>query len=366
MTSRAIVFPPFPKGLKGRRQELATLARVVASAPSARIALVGGGGSGKSMLACALGYRVAARFPGGIHWFRSGPWDQRTLAEMLALRFGRPRDRASLLPGLRAAFADRGPTFVVLDNHENDRAVASLLNDLEAAPVTWVVTARRCLLGGVYVFPVVAPLVTSGKSAFPRVAPLARLLRYSPLALGVADGLVRSRAIGVSALRGWLLERGVDRVRVIAHEDDLPEVALLVEWTWPRLTADQRRILAVLAYSQGDHMDGISLCTLGRVPSARRERALGGLAAWNLVQEPLPGRYALHAVVRHAVLQRTKFAARRILDHYVDMLERDRRRLDLEQTHLYAAMDYAHEQSNLAQMLRIERLVESLADAGEG
>jgi hypothetical protein len=48
------------------------------------------------------------------------------------------------------------------------------------------------------------------------------------------------------------------------------------------------------------------------------------------------------------------------------MLERDRRRLDLEQTHLYAAMDYAHEQSNLAQMLRIERLVESLADAGEG
>jgi hypothetical protein len=356
------VFPPYPKGLKGRRQELATLASVIGSVPNSRIALVGGGGSGKSMLACALGYRVKRSFPGGVHWFRSGPWDERTLAEMLAIRFGRPRDRASLLPELSAAFLARGPTLVVLDNHENDRAVAGLLNHLEGSPVTWIVTARRCLLGGVYVFPVVAPLVTRGKSAFPRVAPLARILRYSPLALGVADGLVRSGAVSVDELRDWLIERGVERVRVIAHEDDLPEVALLVEWAWPRLIPEQRRVLAVLGHSQGDHMDAASLCVLGAVPSAQRGRALAGLAAWNLIQEPLPGRYALHAVIRHAVVQRVRFQARRILDHYVDLLERDRGRLDLEQTHLYAAMDFAHEHSNLALMLRIERLVASLAE----
>ena len=29
-------------------------------------------------------------FPGGIHWFRVGAWDARTLGEMLAVRFGTP------------------------------------------------------------------------------------------------------------------------------------------------------------------------------------------------------------------------------------------------------------------------------------
>jgi hypothetical protein len=359
----SVAFPPFPVGLKGRRQELTTLARMVRTVPHARLALVGGGGSGKSMLACALGYRVKSSFPGGIHWFRSGPWDTRTLAEMLAIRFGSPRERPRLFRSLRDTFARRGPTLVVLDNHENDRAVALLLNELDGAPVTWLVTARRCLLGGLYVFPVVAPLATSGKIAFPRVHSLATLLRHSPLALSIADGLVRSGAVRVDALRAWLLERGVDRVRVIAHEDDLPEVALLVEWAWPKLTLEERRILAVLAYVEGDHMDAGSVCSLARVAGgAKNERPLARLRAWNLVQRPLPSRYALHAVVRYAVARRTRFEPGRILEHYIELLERHPDRLDLEQTHLYAAMDYAQGRSDVSFILRVGRLTASLAD----
>jgi hypothetical protein len=359
----AAAFPPFPAGLKGRRQELATLARMIRSVPKARMALVGGGGSGKSMLACALGYRVKADFPGGIHWFRSGPWDTRTLGEMLAIRFGSSRERHRLFRSLRETFAKRGSTFVVLDNHENDRAVAALLNELGDAPVTWVVTARRCLLGGMYVFPVVAPLATTGKTAFPRVRSLSTLLRYSPLALGIADAFVGSGAIRAPALRAWLVEQGVDRVRVIAHEDDLPEVALLVDWAWPKLTLEERRILAVLAHLDGDHMAAESVCTLARAGGGRTdEEALARLRAWNLVQRPLPGRYALHAVVRYAVARRTRFDAGRILDHYIDLLERHPERLDLEQTHLYAAMDYAQGRSDVGFILRVGRLTASLAD----
>jgi hypothetical protein len=365
-----VAFPPFPAGLKGRRQELATLARLVRATQRARLALVGGGGSGKSMLACALGYRVKSSFPGGIHWFRSGPWDLRTLGEMLAIRFRSARERSRLFRSLRDTFAERGPTLVVLDNHENDRAVASLLNELEDAPVTWVVTARRCLLGGLYVFPVVAPLATTGKSAFPRVRALGTLLRYSPLALSIADGFVRSGAVRVEALRAWLVERGVDRVRVIAHEDDLPEVALLVDWAWPRLTLEERRMLAVLANLEGDHMDAWSVCALARAGgSSKSERALARLRAWNLVQRPLPSRYALHAVVRYAIARRTRFEAGRILEHYVDLLERYPERLDLEQTHLYAAMDYAQGRSDVGFILRVGRLTDSLADvsrSGDG
>jgi hypothetical protein len=365
-----VAFPPFPTGLKGRRQELATLARMIRSVPHVRMALVGGGGSGKSMLACALGYRVKADFPGGIHWFRSGPWDTRTLAEMLAIRFGSSRERPRLFRSLRETFAKRGSTLLVLDNHENDRAVASLLNELDAVPVTWLVTARRCLLGGMYVFPVVAPLATTGKTAFPRVRSLSTLLRYSPLALSVADALVSSGAVRVDVLRGWLVDHGVERVRVIAHEDDLPEVALLVDWAWPKLAVEERRILAVLAHLDGDHMDAESVCTLARAGSGSKgERALERLREWNLVQRPLPDRYALHAVVRYAVARRTRFEAGRILEHYIDLLERHPERLDLEQTHLYAAMDYAQGRSDISFILRVGRLTASLADvvhSGDG
>src|SRR5207244_6732266 len=114
-------FPPVPRGLKGRAGELATLARTIEATAPARLALVGAGGSGKSMLACALGHRLARRFEGKIHWFRVGRWDFRTLAEMLALRFGTSRERGSLVPRLRAFLASEGERLIVLDNHEDDR-----------------------------------------------------------------------------------------------------------------------------------------------------------------------------------------------------------------------------------------------------
>ena len=77
-----------------------------------------------------------------------GAWDARTLGEMLALRFGTPRGRSVLFQGLRRFLTrDRG-VFIVLDNHEDDRAMARLLDELRDAHATWVITARRCLLWG--------------------------------------------------------------------------------------------------------------------------------------------------------------------------------------------------------------------------
>src|SRR6187551_1681188 len=85
------LFPPPPVGLRGRAQELETLSAALLAAPPTRLALVGSGGSGKSMLACALGHHLAAEFEGRVHWFRVGAWDYYTLTEMLALQFGTPR-----------------------------------------------------------------------------------------------------------------------------------------------------------------------------------------------------------------------------------------------------------------------------------
>lgn len=352
-------FPPRPKTMRGRSAELTTLARMVSAEAVKRIALVGSGGSGKSMLAAALAHRVAPRFEGGIHWFRIGAWDARTLFEMLALRFGTSRERDRLVPDLLAHLDDRGPAFIVLDNHEDDRATAQVLDALAASPATFLVTARRCLLAGVLVYPVTAPLVTSGEAAFPRVAELTRRLRWNPLALDIADAIVASGKATTRSLDAWLGKNGIDSVHVIEHEDDLPEVALLVAWAWPRLSEDAHRMLAVLAWVEGDHIDATSLAELAGVSTraSRASRAIADLARWHLVQEQMPDRYALHAVVRHAVRKRTTIDPRKYFDHYVPLLEQNPDRLDIEQTHLFAAMDYAHRASDLDAMLRLERLL---------
>ena len=157
-----------PDPFRGRTGELRTLAAAYASGEGVRVALVGSGGSGKSTLAAALGHRLGRHIPGGREWFRVGRWDHRTLLDMLAIRLRVPlggyRESAGRLSRLRRSLAARGKMLVVLDNHENDRATAALLNALAGLPVWWLITARRCLLSGVSVFPVVPPLVTAGRN----------------------------------------------------------------------------------------------------------------------------------------------------------------------------------------------------------
>ncbi|MEO8900952.1 MAG: hypothetical protein ABI488_04820 [Polyangiaceae bacterium] len=351
--------PPPPLGLKGRAAELATLSKTIESAAPTRLALVGAGGSGKSMLASALAHRLARFFARRVHWFRVGSWDYYTLTEMLALRMG-VADGEDRVASLNAFFVRTGPRLIVLDNHEDDRAMARFLEAFANSPITFVITARRCLLAGVLIFPVTAPLVTSGRSAFPRVARLTRMLRWNPLALDIADGIVAAGAATVAELEAFLTEHGVQRVRAIAHEDDLPEIAFLVDWAWQRLSAPSKRILGVLAHIEGDHVDLASLAQLAGVRSGVAE-ALAPLVRWHLVQEPVANRYTLHAVVRYALVPRSKPAAARVFEHYVGLLERHPERLLLEQTHLFAAMDHAHRTSNLNAMLRVEALARRLS-----
>ncbi|HEX5049308.1 MAG TPA: hypothetical protein VFX89_19505 [Gammaproteobacteria bacterium] len=343
--------------MKGRSGELRTLVRTIETARPTRLALVGPGGSGKSMLAAELGHRLRASFDGRIDWFRSAAWGFYTLSEMLALRFGTGSGEGRV-QRLRKFLASGPERLIVFDNHEDDAAMERLFAAFPDSNATFLITARRCLLAGVLIFPVVAPLVTSGQSAFPRVASLTRLLRWNPLALDIADSIVASRGASAKALGEFLEDAGVTRVRALEHEDDLPEIALLVEWAWRRLSADSRRVLGVLAHVEGDHVDAVSLGKLARV--ARLGPALAPLERWHLVQEPLRKRYALHAVVRHAVARRTKPAADRVFEHYVTMLERHPERLELEQSHLFAAMEHAYRKSDMNALLRVNALASGL------
>jgi hypothetical protein len=354
------IFPPPPRGMKGRSAELNTLARTIIATRPTRVALIGPGGSGKSMLATALGHKLYKAFGGRVDWFRSASWGFYTLSEMLALRFGTGRGEGRVQR--LQEFLGAGPQrLIVLDNHENDTAVERLFETFADSQATFVITARRCLLAGVFAFPVVAPLVTSGASAFPRVAGLTRLLRWNPLALDIADAFVKSRATSVKALGDYLRGAGITRVRTLEHEDDLPEIALLIDWAWTRLSAPARRTLGVLAHVEGDHVDAESLGKLARV--AKLGPVLAELQRWHLVLQPARDRYALHAVVRHAVAKRTSPDADRVFEHYVTMLEKHPERLQLEQSNLFAAMEHASRKNDMMALLRIEELARGLSDA---
>ena len=146
------------------------------------------------------------------------------------------RERDRRLRELRRAIARRGPTFIVLDNHEDDREMARLLTLLDGLPVCWVITARRCLLSGVSVFPVVAPLSTARRSPFPRVAELTDVLRWNPLALDVANALVatgavdRPRAARLAGRARRAIASRRSRTRTIC-----PRCACWCDWAWPRV-----------------------------------------------------------------------------------------------------------------------------------
>ena len=259
-------------------------------------------------------------------------------------------------------FLSCGPQrLIVLDNHENDAAVARLFEAFPDSKATFVVTARRCLLAGVFISPVVAPLVTSGKQC---VSTRGRPHPHFALEPAGARHRRRDRSVARREREGArrvLAGAGVTRVRALEHEDDLPEIALLVDWAWPRLSAAARRALAVLAHVEGDHVDAVSLAKLARV--ARLGPALDELERWHLVQQPVRGRYTLHAVVRHAVARRTKPDADRVFSHYITMLERHPERLELEQSHLFAAMEHASRKNDMNALLRIETLARRLSDA---
>lgn len=332
------------------------LDRAVRERHPTALALVGAGGSGKSTLAAALGHRLARFFDGRLLWVRTGGWSAGTILELMEHQLRAPA-------GARARqVLGAARSLVVLDNHEDDAATAEVLRRFAGVDVTWVVTARRCLLGGVTIVPVAPPLVGVGESPFPRVAKLTRLLRWHPVALSLADALVGRRLTTVTALDRALRRRGVDRITTIDHEDDLPEVGAMVAESMARVTPAGRRMLAVLATMAGDHMDREAI----EVLAAPHRRARGdasafdGIVALRLVDEPLPGRFALHATVGHAVRKRLPVDADRIADriatYYLARFERGDASGALDVTHLFGLMDWAQRKGDVGLIVRVGEL----------
>jgi hypothetical protein len=351
-------FPPRPTSFRGRGRELATLSKLVRSDHPTTLALIGGGGSGKSTLAAALGHRLMRHFAGRVAWVRIGNWDPQTVLEMMAFGLGHaPGTNPERI--VREAIGAE-PALVVLDNHESDATTAAVLTKLRGLPVTWVLTARRCLLGGISIFPVVPPLIERREVLFPRVASLTRTLRWNAVALDIADGLVATKRATVAELEVALTKAGVDRVVPMAHEDDIPEVRAMVMIALARVGRAEKRLLAVLASSRGDDIGDEALRVLARL-TPTDSGAIRSLCSLRLIQEPRVSQFTLHATVRAALERVLTLNPERVARFYLEYFEAAPQRLADNPTQLFALMDWAQESGNLTNVLRVHALVEALA-----
>ena len=165
-TARPSIFPTRPRGMKGRDAELETLARTITAHARRASRSSVPGGSGKSMLAAALGHRLRSAFGGRVDWFR---------ISRVGFLHPERNARATFRHGARrqVACSDCGDScrsgpqrLIVLDNHEDDRAPSPACSTRsQARTSTFVITARRCLLAGVLIFPVVCAARHVGRRA---------------------------------------------------------------------------------------------------------------------------------------------------------------------------------------------------------
>ncbi|GIE99768.1 tetratricopeptide repeat protein [Paractinoplanes rishiriensis] len=346
--------PAVLSGFAGRAHELGELDRLLLGQPEdGRVAVVSGApGVGKTTLVVHWAHRAASRFPDGqlyvnLRGFDPDaspvPPDEAIRAFLRAMDVPPhriPAVRDELAACYRAEVADR-QILIVVDNARDTSQVRPLLPGTASAAV--VVTSRHRLPGLVVshgAHPVSLDLMSADESrallsrrlgaARVEAEPAAvdAIIEHSarlPLALAVAAARARTDALlTLSALADELAE-AEQRLSALAVGDALSDVQTVFSWSYQALGESAAHLFQLLSLHPGPDISAAATVSLAGRPPAETRRGLGQLTAANLLSEHVPGRYALHDLLRayaaglagqlDPALRRA--AVTRLLDHYV-------------------------------------------------
>jgi DNA-binding SARP family transcriptional activator/tetratricopeptide (TPR) repeat protein len=337
----------------GRRAEIDHLTRMVAARPAGTAAVVtieGMPGVGKTALATHLAHRLRADHPDGqlfldLRGFADGlaPVDPADALDRLLRDLGVagdaiPAGLAERSAAYRSRLAGRR-VLLLLDNAADGAQVAPLL---PASPGCLVlVTSRRSLPGLDNAVPLELPLLSPGdgtallarlladahRSDAARPADLAELVDLCgrlPLALRLVSARLRHRP-------SWTVEHLASRLR--DEHDRLGElyagersVATTITSSYRQLTDDQQALVRTLAWLPVTTVGADLAAAAAGLDPVPARRLLDRVVDAHLLEEPAPGRYRFHDLVRLTVRDLETVpdapARRRFLVAYLHTLHR--------------------------------------------
>ena len=257
--------PPRTRALLGRDRELTELRDLLTGGVEPLVTLTGIGGSGKTLLAIAVGNELLELAPGGVFLVSlAATRDRESVLPMIAEAVGITGESEASLPRALARRLGEQRTVLILDNFEQLVHAASLVADLSRqAPALRVLATsqvplrlsieRVFALGPLDRQDAVALFLERGRARDRRFEPtdeglaaverICALLDDTPLAIELAAS--RAQTLGPAAL----LERLSRPLSLLTRGDrDAPErqrsLRATIDWTFELLPPGQRQLFA--------------------------------------------------------------------------------------------------------------------------
>jgi len=339
-------------GFTGRRRELDLLNRLLLGSerkpPTVLIATVSGtAGVGKTTLAVHWAHQVRHRFPDGQLYVNLRGYDPlgrvmtpveaiRGFLDALGVSAGRTLGDLSAKVGLYRSLLSDKRILVVLDNARDTDQVRPLLPGSASAVV--IVTSRNGLTGLVATAgaePVTVDLMSTmearellarrlGNDRVAAELAAADAIIHScarlPLALTIAAARARQTGFPLASVAAMLAD-GDRRLDALDAGDPNAQVRSVFSWSYDALRPASARLFRLLGQHPGPDTGAPAAASLIGQPLPETRRLLAELARAHLLEEPVPGRYSFHDLLRAYAADLTRGkepeALDRLLDHYL-------------------------------------------------
>ncbi|KAB1140838.1 tetratricopeptide repeat protein [Streptomyces luteolifulvus] len=318
------------------------------------VAVISGmAGVGKSTFAVHWAHRVASRFPDGQLYINLRGFDPaglpvspdralRTVLESFGTEpISLPQDADALAACYRTQLAGR-QVLLLLDNARDAQQVRPLL---PANPGCMVIVTSRNRLSSLIATDGARPVhldvltVTEGRDFLARrlsanraaaePAALDEIIEHCarlPLALSIAAARALARSAFPLATLAGELGDGQSRLNTLSDRDAAADVRAVFSWSYHALTPASARLFRLIALHPGPDTSLAAAASLAGLTVPHTHQLLTELTEAHLVDESVPGRYAIHDLLRAYADELThatdapdeQHAARlRALDHYL-------------------------------------------------
>lgn len=349
--------PPVPAGFAGRAAEMAALTRLAEGAAdpggASTIAVIEGtAGVGKTALAVRWAHQVADRFPDGQLYVNLRGFDS-TGSPMTAAEAVRGFLEALGVPdeGIPVSFAGQVAMYqrlivgrsllVLLDNARDTEQVRPLL---PSASGCVVVTSRNRLTGliageGAHPLPLgMLPTPEARQLLAIRIGADRVAAEHGPVEEIISSCARLPLTLSITAARaathpGFPLSTIAAELRDTRDRLDAfdggelgTDARTVFSWSYEQLDANTAALFRLLALHPGPEVTVSAAASIAAVSPKQVLRTLRALARCHLIDEPHPGRFALHDLLRiyamelahaHESDQARRAAVGRLLDHYL-------------------------------------------------